>query len=264
MKSIGLIAGSAFSINDLEPLQLEKRDIPTPWGTIRLYECTASTTPAFIRFRHETPHRLLPNQIPYRAQAWAFREVACSALLITSSVGVLDAEVPLYTPLHVTDLLMPENRLPDGSQCTMFQHPQMKQGHLVLNEGLFSDALRKQLDQLAANTIIAPGGVVFAYAAGPRTKTPAENRYWATLGAQVNSMTLGPEVVLANELEIPCAGLVVGHKYSVPGIENPDRHSVAASLQFSREAMQKLITGFILTGKTVSFQNHLFRFNHDE
>ena len=51
--------------------------------------------------------------------------------------------------------------------------------------------------------------VVFGYAPGPRTKTAAENAMWARLGADVASMTLAPEIVLANELEIPCAALVV-------------------------------------------------------
>ena len=57
--------------------------------------------------------------------------------------------------------------------------------------------------------------LVFAYCRGPRSKTPAENRAWRTLGASVNSMTLGPEAVLAAELGIPAAAVVVGHKRSL-------------------------------------------------
>ena len=40
------------------------------------------------------------------------------------------------------------------------------------------------------------------------------------MGADVNSMTLAPEVILASELLIPCSGLVVGHKYSENSAEN--------------------------------------------
>jgi len=57
---------------------------------------------------------------------------------------------------------------------------------------------------------------VFAYFPGPRTKTPAENTYLASLPAHGNSMTLAPEVVLLAELGIPCAAVALPHKRSVP------------------------------------------------
>lgn len=264
MSSVAVILGSAFQVKMPAGMMLEKVRIATPWGEIVLHRIAGLDRPAYIRFRHGYPHQLLPNQIPYRAQAWALREVACGALLVTSSVGVLDANIPLFRPLLVNDLMMLDNRLPDGATCTMYDRPHPDQGHLVLNEGLFSLELSQQVEVLAERIDEPVGGhAVFAYAGGPRTKTPAENRMWAQLGAQVNSMTLAPEVVLANELEIPCAGLVVGHKYSVPGIENPDRSTVADSLVSSRQAMERIVTAFLQDGEAVPFANHIFRFGED-
>jgi purine nucleoside phosphorylase len=101
---------------------------------------------------------------------------------------------------------------------------------------------------------------VFAYVGGPRGKTAAENRMWHALGAQVNSMSLGPEVVLANELEIPTAALVVGHKYSVPDRDNPDEGGVTASLDASRAAMERVVDAFLSGAAPVAFGNHLYRF----
>ncbi len=261
MSAVAVIVGSSFEAATPGGLALEPVQVATPWGSVVLHRLADAVRPAYLRFRHELPHRLLPHQIPYRAQAWALREVGCGALLATSSVGVLDADVPLFRPLLVGDLLMPDNRLPDGSTCTLFTEPSPAHGHLVLNEGLFSHALGRQVAGLAAQQG-APlaAAVVFAYAGGPRTKTPAENRMWALLGAQVNSMTLAPEVVLANELEIPCAGLVVGHKYSVPGIDNPEEASVATSLVRARQAMERIVVAFLQEGAPVPFANHLFRF----
>lgn len=182
--------------------------------------------------------------------------------MVTSSVGVLDARLPLYRPLLVSDLIMLENRLPDGSTCTMFDEPQPGQGHLVLSEGLFSKVLTQQVYELAAGLIEHSEAVIFAYVGGPRGKTAAENRLWHRLGASVNSMTLAPEVVLANELEIPCVGLVVGHKYSLPEIEAPgDRKAVADSLEESRVAMEEIIVRFLMQGQEVPFGNQIFRFS---
>ncbi len=257
------ILGSAFHTLT-GTLDLERIDIETPWGSQFLHRVTDAERPAYVLFRHDVPHRLLPNQINYRAQAWALREVGCGALLVTSSVGVLDAEVPLYTPLLVRDLIMLENRLPDGSTCTMFDTPASDHGHLVLDDGLLASALNTQLRSLAeaVEAPIAQEEVVFAYVGGPRGKTAVENRMWPRLGAQVNSMTLAPEVVLANELEIPCAALVVGHKYSLPDHDPPeDRAALADTLDRSRSEQERIVQQFLQYGTPVPFGNRIFRFN---
>lgn len=262
MKSIAVIVGSAFTEKFSPDLELSRQEITTPWGKQELYQIKNLNRPAYLLFRHGVPHQFLPNQINYRAQATALKEVNCGALMVTSSVGILDANLPLYRPLLVTDLMMLENRLPDGSTCTMFVKPESEQGHLVLNEGLFSKTLTQQVYNLAPELIFSmEKEVVFAYVGGPRGKTAAENKMWYQLGASVNSMTLAPEVVLANELEIPCVGLVVGHKYSLPGKETlENRQGVRESLVNSRRAMERIIIEFFKKGYEVPFKNQIFRF----
>ena len=260
--SIAIILGSAFDGAFSEKLSLKPENVRTEWGDVVLYRSGLQTRhPAWVLPRHGFPHRLLPHQINYRAQAAALKSVACGALLINSSVGVMDASLPIYKPLLVSDLLMPENRLPDGSTCTMFAEPEAGQGHLLLKEGLFSRILNHQLIKRHHNKIYNDKkGVVFVYAGGPRGKTPAENRMWARLGGQVNSMTLAPEVVLANELEIPVSALVVGHKYSVPGKENPAEGEISHTLRESRAATEEILLDFILHGEPVQFGNQIYRF----
>ena len=193
----------------------------------------------------------------------ALREINCGALISTSSVAALKNDIPLFKPLLITDIMMPENRLPDGSTCTMFREHTEGQGHLILSEGLISQSLITQLQTINKNILDQKQrDIVFAYAGGPRSKTPAENRMWAMLGAQVNSMTLAPEIVLANELEIPCAGLVVAHKYSIPGISNPmDSEDIDLQLQKARDAFETIVTRFLTTGQPVPFANHIYRYD---
>ena len=266
MKSIAVIVGSAFTEKLPPNIELSHQEIATPWGKQDLYQIKNLDRSAYLLFRHGIPHQLLPNQINYRAQARALKEINCGALMVTSSVGVLDANLPLYRPLLVTDLMMLENRLPDGTTCTMFVKPEVQQGHLVLNEGLFSKALTQQVYNLAPELIFPiEKEVIFAYVGGPRGKTAAENKMWYQLGASVNSMTLAPEVVLANELEIPCVGLVVGHKYSLPGKETSEnRQGVRDSLVNSRSSMERIIIDFLKKGSEVPFKNQIFRFTDKE
>lgn len=262
MKSVAVILGSAFEEEIPKALDMQLIEVDTQWGTQTLFAAEAeSGRKMYAIIRHGNPHTLLPNQINYRAQAAALKAVNCGALLINSSVGVLDSDLPLYTPMLLTDQLMAENRLPDGSTCTMYSEPEEHQGHLVLNEGLYSNALSAQVYNRHSEAIHKPDGeLVFVYAGGPRSKTAAENRMWAQLGGQVNSMTVGPEVVLANELEIPVAALVVGHKYSVPDIENPQEEKIRETLIKARAATKDILIDFLQHGEPVDFANHIYRY----
>lgn len=264
-KSIAIILGSAFEGSFADELKLTPHQLDTDFGSITLYQTALrNDRPAYVIFRHSLPHSLLPNQINYRAQAATLKKVNCGALLINSSVGVMDAVLPLNKPMLVTDLLMPENRLPDGTTCTMFAEPSSDHGHLLLKDGLFSSELNQLLIQNHTSEIHkSETGVVFVYAGGPRGKTPAENRMWAQLGGQVNSMTLAPEVVLANELEIPSTALVVGHKYSVPGIDNPREEDIGETLVNARSATEKILYSFLMKAEPVPFGNEIYRFKDE-
>ena len=261
-ESIGIIVGSAFKLDMLRGLSVEPQQFATPFGQWILYRVELRERQAFISFRHGYPHYFLPNHIPYRAQTWAFNAVNCQALLVTSSVGVLDPSLPLFEPLLVGDILTLDNRLPDGTACTMFTEPSPEHAHLVIKEGLFSKALTQQLNAILSQEHPSiETDIIFGYVGGPRTKTKAENRLWKRLGAQVNSMTLAPEVILANEMEIPCCAAVVGHKYSVPTIEEPkDEQTVSESFEKSRSSLGRIVRGFISQIKPTPFNNHLYRY----
>lgn len=264
-QSVAVILGSAFEGSFADKLELETLEVDTVFGSIKIYKShIREDRDVYVLYRHGLPHNLLPNQINYRAQAAALKQVDCGALLINSSVGVLDPNLPIYKPMLVTDLLMPENRLPDGSTCSMFPEPEESHGHLLLREGLFSKALNnwmadKHLDELHQTE----EEIVFVYAGGPRSKTRAENRMWAKLGGQINSMTLAPEVVLANELEIPTAAVAVGHKYSVPDKINPEEKLIRQSLVDARQATEHILLTFMKEAEPVPFGNQIYRYGDE-
>lgn len=176
---------------------------------------------------------------------------------------------------------MPDNRLPDGSACSIFPTPTPGQGHLVLEDGLCHGVLSERMRLCIAQQGVSMHreGVVFAYVGGPRTKTRAENHFWARMGAQVNSMTLAPEIVLANELEMSCCALVVGHKYSsgartVPasGVAREEEGSggvtldihgeeeVTQSLERSRNTTDHVLHTLLCELEPAPFANHIYRF----
>lgn len=260
--SVAVILGSAWGEPVVGDRRLHPEPVETRFGTAVLHRLDQAGREAWVLFRHGVPHRYLPNQIPYLAHAAALAAVGCEALLVTSSVGILDGALPLDAPILMDDLIMIENRLPDGSACTVFSEAGGDQGHLVLDEGPFSVALSAQVSDVAlALGFPSPPRAIFAYAMGPRNKTAAENAAWHRLGAQINSMTVGPEVVLANELEIPVAGVAVGHKYSAPGMdERVDAESIGESLDRGRALITDLACAFLERAEPVPFRNHIYRY----
>ena len=260
---VAVILGSAFKEPTLGGQALEPRAVQTRFGEFLLHRYGREDgADAWVSFRHGVPHRYLPTQINYRAQAAALQAVGCDALLATSSVGVLDPALPLDAPLLVSDLLMPDNRLPDGSACSLFPEPEPGQWHLVLDEGIVSEGLNSQVEALCAGADLPVAGrALFLYAMGPRTKTAAENALWARLGAQVNSMTVGPELVLACEQGMPAAALVVGHKYSRPGVHGRlDRETMDDTLLTGRQLMGALATAFLEGAEGTPFKNRFYRY----
>lgn len=265
--SVAVILGSAFRTPVLGGRPLIPYEVETRYGPVILHRWAHSGgDPAWVLFRHGSPHRYLPNQIPYRAHACAMAEIGVESVLLTSSVGVVDLDIPLYRPLLVTDLVMLDNRLPDGSACTLFDMPWPGQGHLVVEEGLLSPALNQQIRALA-DGVGHPitHEVEFFYVGGPRTKTAAENRFLARLGGQVNSMTLAPEAVLLNEAGISVAAVVVGHKHShpdAPPVKVDD--VIGRSLDASRAATDALAVAWLEAGRPTLWGNRLYRFDDGE
>lgn len=259
--TVAAIVGSAFAKRPPASLDLTPVVVETEFGEATLHRVKNIGRSAFVLFRHGLPHRLLPHQINYRANTAALAKVGVSALLVTSSVGVLREDLALNVPLIVNDIIHVDNRLPDGSACTMFVEPSKHQAHLVLDEGLFSKELTTQVKMLAERRRrTLEQAVTFAYVPGPRTKTRAENDVVRAMGADVNSMSLAPEVILANELGISCTAVVVGHKPSRSDAKALDRGAIAASLDAAQAATGDLVVDFLAKAQPVPFRNTLYRF----
>ena len=258
---VAAILGSAHRRPELAGQPLTPVEVKTRFGPVTLHRHPVR---GFVLFRHEVPHRLLPHQINWRAHAAALREVGVRSVLTTSSVGVLDPELPLYRPMLVRDLFWLDNRLPDGTAATMWPEPHPDQGHLVVDSGLLCKSLTAATAALPPIAGAHRGGAVprllFAYVPGPRTKTAAENTWLAKQGVQVNSMSIGPEIVLANELEMSVVALVVGHKYSVAGGRDVlDQAAIDAGLEQSRMVIEAAVDRFLCDVDPAPFGNHLHR-----
>lgn len=244
MRTVGLITGSGFYEIDatLEPVE---RRLETPYGEVSLQEAGLAGHRVLAVARHGSSHELLSHLVRHRANIWALRELGAEAIVATSVVGVMDASLPLATPIVFDDLFFPSNRLPDGSLATFFAAPgDPERGHLILATP-FSPTLRRWLaDAARGEGIEIIEGGCYVHVDGPRFNTRAEIAALRAVGGTALSQTCGPEAVLAAELEVPFALLGFGVDYAngvkdqpTPAEElsgNLARHSAVATRIISR------------------------------
>ena len=260
MKSVAVLLGHAFDAGTLGGGKLEPVEVETKWGTQEVYRFERKDRPAYVVFRHGLHDHLLPHQVSLRSQIDALKKLDCGALLVSSAVEVLDLQIPLHRPMLLSDLIMPGNRLPDGNACTFFTDPSGNHGHLVIEEGLMSARLAGRMRSLATkvNSELGPEPV-FVHVPGPRTCTAAEARMWGRFGGQVMAMTVAPEIILANEREIPTIALITGQEYALPELRTSTDPSKGDARARGREAVERLVVGFLKEGEPVEFGNRLHR-----
>ncbi len=70
--------------------------------------------------RHGKAHRDLSNMVNYRAHLLALKRLDTRAIVATTVCGVLDLNIPLAKLAVFDDLYFPDNRLPGGEACTVY------------------------------------------------------------------------------------------------------------------------------------------------
>ena len=160
--------------------------------------------------RHGVGHRLMPHEIPVRANIWALKALGVQGILAVSAVGSLQQEI---VPGHmvVPDQIIDRTR--GGRPTTFFGDC------LVVHIG-FADPFCADLSARLVESADRVGQTVHqggAYIAmeGPLFSTRAESHMYRSWGAKIIGMTAVPEAKLAREAEIAYAMLATATDYDV-------------------------------------------------
>lgn len=243
MIDIGIITGSG--IYEL-PREAETRVVETRFGEAEVAVSELGPWTVGGISRHGKGHHHLPHTVTHRANLAALKSLGARAVLATTAVGAVDPDVPLGQPILFDDMFFPENRLPDGGACTIFDEPgDPARGHLIQTEP-FAPRLRRRMKQAAESLELeTTAGGVYGHVNGPRFNTAAELRWLAAAGVSAVSQTCGPESVLAGELELPYAltGFPVNH--ALGGETGPEE--IARLLALSAEVLPQLVLNTVET-----------------
>ena len=192
--SFAVVGGSGFyEIDGLE--DIERIEVDTPYGAPSdaiILGTLAGVRTAFLP-RHGVGHRLLPSEIPARANIWALASIGVRRVLSVSAVGSMREEI---APLHmvVPDQIIDRTA---GRPSTFFGRGIV--AHISF-EAPFCPALSANLLSAAgtAGAETHSGGSMVVIE-GPAFSTRAESELYRAWGAHVIGMTALPEAKLARE-----------------------------------------------------------------
>ncbi|MBN2611035.1 MAG: MTAP family purine nucleoside phosphorylase [Bacteroidales bacterium] len=203
MNKIAIIGGTGLENFNLSK-DAEKITIETPFGMPSSELQTGSYNGMGIVHlaRHGKDHSIPSSRVNYRANLYALKQLECTHILSTSACGSLREEI-CPGEFIVFDQFIDFSKL---RVSTFYEDNQPGEYRYTPMASPFSDDLRDDLIEAAVTlglTIHTKGTVITID--GPRFSTRAESNLYKAWGADIVNMTTAPEVILANELQIPIA-----------------------------------------------------------
>lgn len=237
-----VIGGSGFyemdGLSDTETLAID-----TPFGPTSDLITIGTLDGVRVAFlpRHGIGHRILPSEIPARANIWALKTLGVEFIISVSAVGSLREDIE---PLHmvVPDQLIDRTR---GRASTFFGEGLV--AHVSVADP-FCGPLRGDLAGATQETVATVhNGGTYVVIEGPAFSTRAESNLYRSWGADIIGMTALPEAKLAREAEICYAILACSTDYDCwrEGHEDVTAEMIVGNLlrnvEVSREAVRSTL-----------------------
>ncbi|MFF4710743.1 S-methyl-5'-thioadenosine phosphorylase [Streptomyces eurythermus] len=207
---LGVIGGSG--LYDLDGLEdVRETPVATPYGdpsSVVVSGTLGGRTVAFLA-RHGRGHRLLPSEVPYRANIHALKSLGVRRILSVSAVGSLRED---YAP---GDLVVPDQIV----DRTRGVRPATFLGGGMVAHVPFADpycptlrpVLTAAVRDASAATVHERG--TYCCVEGPRFSSRAESHLFRSWGMDIIGMTALPEASLAREAQLCYAGLALVTDY---------------------------------------------------
>lgn len=214
---VGVIGGSGlYKMDALQDAQ--EHVIGTPFGAPSDVVITGRVHDVPVAFvaRHGRGHRLLPSEVPYRANLYALKQMGVRYVLSVSAVGSLREE---FKPL---DMVLPDQfiDLTKRRESTFFgqgavAHVSMAQPVCAPTAAVLARAVQAVLAEEGALVGGPAQGITvhtsgtYVCIEGPQFSSMAESHWYRSMGAGVIGMTNMPEAKLAREAQMAYSTLAM-------------------------------------------------------
>jgi len=208
--NIGIIGGSGlYQMPELENVREVELDTPfgKPSDAFIVGELDGITV-AFLP-RHARGHKLLPTELPFRANIYAMKLLGVEYILSVSAVGSLQEK---YAP---TDMVIPDQFF-DRTRARAHESTFFGEGivaHMTFAHpvcGELGDILEASCNSVGVKT---HRGGTYVCMEGPAFSTKAESNVYRGWGMDIIGMTNLQEAKLAREAEIAYATLALVTDY---------------------------------------------------
>jgi 5'-methylthioadenosine phosphorylase len=205
---IGIIGGSGlYGMPGLANVREERMETPfgAPSDALMLGELEGRRV-AFLA-RHGRGHRLLPSELPFRANIYAMKMLGVEYILSISAVGSLKEE---HKP---TDFVIPDQFIDRTYDRTATFFGDGIVGHVAFGDPICAVVAKAFADACKAVGVVAKLGGTYVCMEGPQFSTRAESNLYRSWGADVIGMTNLQEAKLAREAEMSYATLAMVTDY---------------------------------------------------
>ncbi|WP_448580655.1 phosphorylase family protein [Thermaurantiacus sp.] len=197
---LGIIGGSGlYALPGLQDAHWLSR--PTPWGepSDALLEGMLGGLPVAFLPRHGRGHRLLPAEVPYRANIAALKLAGCTAVLALGAVGSFQEHL-CPGSFALVEQIVDETR---ARPATFFGDGIV--AHVSLAEPVAHDLGDRVIGAAGSIGLPLHRGATYLAMEGPQFATRATSRLRRAAGIDVVGMTAMPEAALAREAELAYA-----------------------------------------------------------
>lgn len=194
---IGIIGGSGlYSMPGFTNIREERVETPfgEPSDPFVLGELEGRKV-AFLA-RHGRGHRILPSELNFRANIYAFKKLGVERILSVSAVGSLKEE---HKP---TDFVIPDQFIDRTFHRISTFFGEGIVGHVAFGDPVCATVAKAAEAGCKAADVVGKLGGTYVCMEGPQFSTKAESNLYRSWGADVIGMTNLQEAKLAREAEI--------------------------------------------------------------
>jgi 5'-methylthioadenosine phosphorylase len=205
---IGIIGGSGlYSMPGFTNVSEVCVETPfgAPSGVFQLGELEGRKV-AFLA-RHGRGHRILPSELNFRANIYAFKKLGVERILSVSAVGSLKEE---HKP---GDFVLPDQFIDRTFQRVSTFFGEGIVGHIAFGDPICSTVAKTAAEACATVGVVGKLGGTYVCMEGPQFSTRAESKLYRSWGADVIGMTNLQEAKLAREAEICYATMAMVTDY---------------------------------------------------
>ena len=207
---LGVIGGSGlYQMDGAQTVREHHLDTPYGQPSDMIVESGLAGRSVFFLPRHGKGHRMLPSEVPARANIHALKQLGVTHVLAVSACGIMREDIA-PGDMVVPDQIFDRTR---GSRPSTFFGDGVV-GHLPFADPFCEEMRGTIIDAGAAAGAELHAGGTYICMEGPLFSTRAESNFYRdAVGAAVIGMTALPEAKLAREAEICYGMLAMGTDY---------------------------------------------------